>query len=122
MKKKAAATKDGRAAKAAGAPEVDPTFAPIVQAFSGDRRVTTGKMMGSVGLRVNGKVFAMHVKGRFVAKLPRARVDALVQAGAGRYFDPGHGRLMKEWVAVAGDAASWLGLAREAYAFVGEAA
>jgi hypothetical protein len=32
-------------------------------------------------------------------KLPRERVDELVEAGAGHRFDPGHGRLMKEWVA-----------------------
>jgi hypothetical protein len=39
----------------------------------------------------------MLVKGRFVAKLPRGRVDELVSGGSGEYFDPGHGRLMKEW-------------------------
>jgi hypothetical protein len=33
-------------------------------------------------------------------KLPRERVDELVEAGAGHRFDPGHGRLMKEWVAL----------------------
>jgi hypothetical protein len=32
---------------------------------------------GSAGLKVNVKVFAMVVKGRFVAKLPGARVDEL---------------------------------------------
>jgi hypothetical protein len=41
-----------------------------------------------------------------------------VAAGAGEYFDPGHGRLMKEWVAIAGHGVPWIALAREAHAFV----
>jgi hypothetical protein len=54
----------------------------------------------------------------FVAKLPKNRVDALVGAGAGKRFDPGHGRLMKEWF-VAGDAApNWVEIAKEVYDFV----
>lgn len=32
-------------------------------------------------LNVNGKIFAMLVKGKFVAKLPKARVDELVGGG-----------------------------------------
>jgi hypothetical protein len=74
--------------------------------------------MASYGLRVGGKIFAMMVRGRFVAKLPRARVDALVAAGQGDRFDPGHGRVMKEWISVAEGDEDWLALAREAYRFV----
>jgi hypothetical protein len=33
-----------------------------------------------------------------LSKYPR--VDVLVSSGKGKYFDPGHGRLMKEWLAV----------------------
>jgi len=69
-------------------------------------------------LNVNGKIFAMFVRGRFVAKLPKDRVEALVRSGAGDYFDPGHGRLMKEWVALADSSTQWVTLAKEAYAFV----
>ncbi|MBI5287972.1 MAG: hypothetical protein HY873_03245 [Chloroflexi bacterium] len=98
--------------------ELDPDFAPIARAFEKDRGVSRGKMFGSVGLKVNGKVFAMLVKGRFVAKLPRVRADELVAAAAGDYFDPGHGRLMKEWVSVPSGKTSWLELAREAHRFV----
>jgi hypothetical protein len=46
-------------------------------------------------------------------------VDELVEAGQGRRFDPGHGRLQKEWLDV--DSPSddvWLALATEAEAFV----
>jgi TfoX/Sxy family transcriptional regulator of competence genes len=101
------------------AADVDPRFARVADAFRGDRRVTYGKMFASMGLKVDGKIFAMQVKGKFVAKLPKARVDELVGDGKGTYFDPGHGRLMKEWVSLNGDTPSWLELAREAHRFVG---
>ena len=53
------------------------------------------KAFGASGLKINNKVFAMvSSKGEFVVKLPRERVDALVSAGDGTRFDPGHGRLM----------------------------
>jgi hypothetical protein len=42
--------------------EVDPRFAPVVEAFARDRDVTRGKMMSSYGLKVNGKIFAMFWK------------------------------------------------------------
>jgi hypothetical protein len=99
--------------------EPAPEFAVVVQAFSGERRVTYGgKGFGSSALKLDGKIFAMlSPSGRFVVKLPKERVDELVGRGQGQYFDPGHGRLMKEWLAVAGQSTSWLGLAKEAYAF-----
>lgn len=97
---------------------LDPAFAPIAKAFEKDRDVSIGKMFGSLGLKVDGKVFAMVVKGRFVAKLPKSRVDELVGAGRGEHFDPGHGKLMKEWVSVPSAKAAWLELAREAHRFV----
>jgi len=68
---------------------------------------------------VNGKLFAfISSKGKFVAKLPRERVDELVSAGAGEPFDPGHGRQMKEWVAVEPGRADLVDLARAAHRFV----
>ncbi len=99
--------------------ELDPKFAVVVQAFSGERRVAYGgKGFGSTALKLDGKIFAMlSSKGSFVVKLPRDRVDELVGRGQGHYFDPGHGRLMKEWLAVGGQSISWLELAREAYGF-----
>ncbi len=98
---------------------VDPSFAPVVAAFADKRDVKCGKMFSSNSvLNVNGKIFAMLTRGKFVAKLPRQRVDELVDSGKGERFDPGHGRLMKEWVAVAAGAANWIELAKEAYLFV----
>jgi hypothetical protein len=100
------------------AAEIDPRFRPVVDAFAKYRDVTGGKMMSSYGLRVNGKIFAMFGRKQFVTKLPKARVDALVKEGVGKNFDPGHGRLMKEWVVVAEGGRVWLELAKEAYEFV----
>jgi len=97
---------------------VDSRFARVIEAFGRDGRVSQTKMFGSVGLKVNGKVFAIFYKGKFVAKLPGKRVDAIVASGKGDYFDPGHGRPSKEWLAVSGESPPWTGLAKEVYRFV----
>ena len=77
------------------------------------------RRFGSAGLKVHGKIFAMLVRGRLVAKLPRTRVDALVLAREGERYDPRRdGRLMREWLML--DPSSnldWLALANEALAF-----
>src|SRR5262245_33330478 len=79
---------------------LDPRFGKIIESLGSEAGVTHGgKGFGASGLKANGKLFAMmSSRGKFVAKLPRARVDELVARGQGAYFDPGHGRLMKEWV------------------------
>ena len=101
--------------------DIDPSFAPVVAAFAKDRHVSRRRMFSSSAvLNVNGKIFAMLVKGKLVAKLPKQRVDELVSGGKGEHFDPGHGRLMKEWVAVGRGKAPWVTLAKEAYRFVKE--
>jgi hypothetical protein len=81
-----------------------------------DPSVAKGKGFGSKGLKVKRKLFAFRSsRGKLVLKLPKERVDALVSSGKGEYFDPGHGRLMKEWIAIDLRArALWLGFAREA--------
>ena len=91
----------------------------MIAAFARDPQVTAGKMMASVGLKVKGKIFVMMSRGKFVAKLPKDRVDELVRAGAGEYFDARRdGRLMKEWIEFRGTKPSWVELAREAHCFV----
>jgi len=100
---------------------VEPRFQAVVDAFARDRQVTRGgRGFGSTGLKVNGKLFALvsDRTGQFVAKLPKARVDELVRAKKGEPFDPGHGRLMKEWIALFPGQEDWTALAREAYRFV----
>jgi len=98
-------------------------YAALVAELLGrsDARVDAAhKGFGSAGqLRVGGKIFAMLVRGRLVVKLPRNRVDALIAAGEGERFDPGRGRLMKEWLTLSPAAETdWLELAQEALAFV----
>ena len=77
------------------------------------------KGFGSEALQLKGKIFAMLSSQRhFVVKLPRDRVDGLVAAGRGSRFDPGHGRLMKEWfVCGPGLERDWIALAREALSY-----
>ena len=78
------------------------------------------RAFGATSLKADGRIFAMLVKGQLVVKLPRERVEELVETGAGARFDPGHGRRQKEWLAVASDdEADWLALAIESEAFVG---
>lgn len=60
----------------------------------------------------------MFGRDRFITKLPKERVDELLRAGKGARFDPGHGRLMKEWIVVWAGKADWVALAKEAYEFV----
>ncbi len=94
-------------------------FAEVTRAFAGDPEVTFGRLFASDGLKVRDKIFAMLVRGNLVVKLPKARVDGLVTAGRAERFDPGHGRLMKEWAVISPGAGDWLAIATEARAFVG---
>ena len=98
-------------------------FALVVNAFADDRQVAppgTGKGFGTGALKVNGKIFAMiSSKGEFVVKLSEERVNELVAAGEGSRFDPGRGRVMKEWLAVTADH-KWLPLAKEARKLLGK--
>ena len=100
--------------------EIDPRFQPVANAFGEHRDVTSGKMMSSYGLKVNGKIFAMFGRDQFVVKLPMPRVDELAVSGKGKRFEPGPGRIMKEWIAFKDRDAEWVDLAREAYTFVSQ--
>jgi len=78
------------------------------------------RAFGSNALKVDGKIFAMMVRGSLVLKLPKARVEELINAGIGGPFDAGKGKPMKEWVTILAMPAKWAALAREARRFVGE--
>lgn len=100
-------------------------YADMSKAFLGRRRVThvdEGGGFGSRGqLKVDGRIFAMLVRGGLVVKLPRDRVDELVDAGHGSRFDAGKGRPMREWFALASTSRlAWTPLAQEAFDFVQE--
>jgi TfoX/Sxy family transcriptional regulator of competence genes len=77
------------------------------------------RAFGSTSLKTDGKIFAMLVKDRLVVKLPAARVEQLVGEGVGEAFDPGHGRIQREWLSVRGaEPDQWQALATESEAFV----
>jgi hypothetical protein len=117
--KKTPARKGPAAKKTASEGPVDPAFQPVVDAFAGQKDVSRARRFSTSSvLSVKGKIFAMMVKGRFVAKLPRERVDDIVSAGFGVPFEPGPGRVMKEWVSVDTKGPPWIELAREAHRFV----
>jgi len=63
---------------------------------------------------------SMHDTGHLVVKLPRDRVDELIDAGTGEPFIP-NGRIFKEWVEVpTPDEVTWRALLAESIAFADE--
>ena len=63
-------------------------------------------------------MFAFSSKDNLIIKLPEKRVDELVSSGAGTRYDPGRGKVQKEWLAAKPTHSAWLRLAREAMKFV----
>jgi TfoX/Sxy family transcriptional regulator of competence genes len=101
-------------------------YADLVRSLVGKpgvTHITEGKGFGSAGqLKVQGRIFAMLVRGELVLKLPRARVDELVASGHGTHFDAGKGKPMREWFVLSPTSTKrWLRLAEEALDFVQEA-
>jgi hypothetical protein len=70
-------------------------------------------------LKSSKKMFAMFQKGNYVLKLPKERVEELVNSGEGQPYDPGNGRIMKEWVIIPiENSVKWIEYASEAKQFV----
>jgi len=102
-----------------GLDQLTPEFSKVVSCFADHRDVRFGRMFSSSSvLNVNGKIFAMCRKGELVVKLPKERVDELVAERKGVRFDPGRGRIMKEWIVIPPRKEDWLRIAKEAYGFV----
>lgn len=94
-------------------------FDPIVADYVTHDDVELGRMFGSEGLSVRGKVFAfVGFTGCLFAKLPEERVGELIEAGDA---EPAvmRDRPMREWVtAVPERPETWAPIVAEAYAFV----
>lgn len=97
-------------------------FEAVMNRFAGVPGVVppdVGRGFGRSALRIDGRIFAMLVRGRFVVKLPKSRVDALVAAGEGGRFDANKDTPMKEWFAAGPESTpDWGDLAGEALEFV----
>lgn len=117
----AAAEPDPRIAKLVEVFRADPKLRAVAETFDASSASGQPRKFGSNGLKVDGKLFALFTQGTLVVKLPKDRVAALVAKGDGKPLDPGHGRLMKEWLTVVSPKLSWSALAKEAHAFVATA-
>ena len=107
-----------------GPTDAERLFARLRTRLLEDPEVNEGTGFGSTpGLRVGTKIFAMLRRDELVVKLPRDRVDRLVDSGKASRFDPrSDGRLMKEWATVpVRYGAEWVRLADEAHRFVASA-
>jgi len=91
-----------------------------------DRVASDGarRRFGSTSIKTgvqNGKMFAFlnRKTEQLVVKLPEARVAELVEAGEGKRYDPGDGRLQREWMVVgSSEQSDWERFAVEAEAYV----
>ena len=98
-------------------------YAELAQRMKGKAgvtHVTEGKGFGSSGqLKVQGRIFAMLVRGELVLKLPRDRVEELIATGHGKHFDAGKGKPMREWFVLSPTSSKrWEALTQEALVFV----
>lgn len=97
-------------------------YTALVRRFVDQPRVTLpsdkrGKF-GSNALKVDGKIFAMLVKGALAVKLSPAEVESATIAGRGEPLSMGRGRVMKEWLLVNEPSQRWYAVAERARAFV----
>lgn len=69
-------------------------------------------------LKTRKKMFVMFNKGNYVVKLPNERVEELISSGDGLHYDPGNGKIMKEWVIIPEEYSNkWIEYASEAKRF-----
>lgn len=98
-------------------------YAALVSKLTADSRVAAASerrgKLGTNSLKVDGKVFAMWVRGALVVKLPQSEIDAAVAAERGERLSMGK-RVMKEWFVVHEDERRWPAIARRACAYVGK--
>lgn len=84
-----------------------------------EKDIIEKKMFGTIALCVKGKVFMFPWKNALVFKLPENKVEDIIASKKGKYFDPGHGRTSKTWVAMFPNSKSqWPNLVRIAKEYV----
>jgi hypothetical protein len=102
-------------------PDVQETWDRIEQAELTIDGVSPGTGFGrSEGLRIHKKIYAIQNGDTLILKLPRDRVEQLIESGAGRPWGPGTGRVMREWIEISEASWNeWPALTEEARTFVG---
>ncbi len=88
----------------------DDPYAALVKKLLRYREVTYSRNSLWVGRRM----FAFSSKDNLILKLPENRVDELISSGEGTRYDPGRGKIRKEWLAVKPTRSTSLRLAKEA--------
>jgi hypothetical protein len=101
-------------------------FDQIAEAYLDRPGVRLGRMMSSQGLTVDGRIFALAVRGRLVVKVSADRVAEETTDGRGAPFEPRPGRRMREWLSVpyspgAVGRKRWSALVADAFDFVASA-
>jgi hypothetical protein len=82
--------------------------------LASDAAIELKHAFSSPGLRWDDRIFAMHVRGDLVVKLPEGRCEELGSDGAARPFRIGQ-RVTREWVVIGPDREfEWDALADEA--------
>ena len=95
-------------------------YASVKAHFEKVAGVTVNAGRGAQGLKVGKRMFAMFSKGDLLLTLPTERVEALIAAGRGLPYDPGTGKVMKNYVLIpAAKKRSWIKLCEEAAAAAG---
>lgn len=95
-------------------------FDPLAESFLAEPGVDIGRMFGTDGLRVRGKIFAfVSSDGCLTVKVPEARASELVTHGQAVRMVMRE-REMREWVTVSPDAGEerWASLMAEAFAYL----
>jgi hypothetical protein len=69
-------------------------------------------------LKIKKKMFVFLNKENITVKLPKERVTELLESGEGLPYDPGNGKIMKEWVTIPlASSDKWTTYAKEAMKF-----
>ncbi|MHA1121684.1 MAG: hypothetical protein ACTSUW_06085 [Candidatus Heimdallarchaeota archaeon] len=69
-------------------------------------------------LKIKRKMFVFLNKENITVKLPKERVTELLESGEGLPYDPGNGKIMKEWVTIPlASLDKWIAYANEGMKF-----
>ncbi|NPE09805.1 MAG: hypothetical protein GNW80_16105 [Asgard group archaeon] len=69
-------------------------------------------------LKIKKKMFVFLNMENITVKLPKERVTELLNSGEGLPYDPGNGKIMKEWVTIPLESSDkWIAFAKEGMRF-----